>query len=104
MSCARMRPSAPASGTASISTTGVTRAAMTPTASSTDIIGPPNAKQSSDSCAICLSTLGGRFRKQLSDRDGGPLDQGGSRVDIVEMNGRQPALDCGVGHDSDHAG
>ena len=33
------------------------RAAMMPTASSTDIIGPPKAKQSSDSCAMCLSAL-----------------------------------------------
>ena len=43
-----------ASVTVSTSTTGVTRVAMRPTASSTDIIGPPKAKQSSDSCAICL--------------------------------------------------
>ena len=52
MFAARIRPSAAASPTVSISRTGMTRAAMMPTASSTDIIGPPKAKQSSDNCAI----------------------------------------------------
>jgi hypothetical protein len=47
-SWARMRPSAFASGTVSISSTALTRLWMIATASSTDIIGPPKAKQSSD--------------------------------------------------------
>jgi hypothetical protein len=58
MSPARMRPSASVSATVSTSCTAVTRAAMMLTASSTDIIGPPKAKQSSDNCAIS----GLRFR------------------------------------------
>ena len=60
MSWARMRPSASFSATVSTSCTAVTRAAMMPTASSTDIIGPPKAKQSSDSCAMLFL----RFRRR----------------------------------------
>ena len=47
-----MRPSASASGTVSMPASGCNRAAISATVSSTVIIGPPNAKQSSESCAI----------------------------------------------------
>src|SRR5215813_8556296 len=104
MSCARMRPSASESATVSTSSTLVTRAAIRPTASSTDIIGPPKAKQSSDSCAMRIRSLGGRFREKILDRDRRPLDQGGDRIDVVEMSDRQPGLNFGIGHDADNAG
>src|SRR5579871_6006933 len=57
-----MRPSASTSGTVSVSPTALTRDAMIPTASSTDIIGPPKAKQSSESCTM--------FRYRLANTQG----------------------------------
>src|SRR5712672_3150883 len=64
-----MRPSASASETVSTSRTGVTRAAMIATASSSDIIGPPKAKQSSDNCAILTSQLSVTLRARTSSID-----------------------------------
>src|SRR4051812_19984803 len=75
---ARMRPSPCARSTISVSWTAFTRAVMIPTASSTDIIGPPKAKQSSESCAIAFR-YGSRF---------GRLDFGHLRLII-------PEVDCG---------
>ena len=97
---ARMRPSACASETVSTSGTGVTRAAMMPTASSTDIIGPPKAKQSSDSCAMCFSALAGAARQHVFDRYRVSLHHSGDGRDVIEMGGRQRGFDGGIGRDA----
>ena len=52
MSCASTRSRASASGTVSVSATGVTRSRISASASSIRISGPEKAKQSSLSCAI----------------------------------------------------
>src|SRR5437773_3122222 len=104
MSCARMRPSARASMTVSTSTTGVTRVAMMPTASSTDIIGPPKAKQSSDNCAITVSALGRGLRQHIIDRNRGSQHHGGDGLDIIEIDDRKRCFDGGVGRNADDAG
>jgi len=85
-----MREDAPigaASVTVSTSDTAMTRAAMMPTASSTDSIGPPKAKQSSDSCAIAVSALRFASRQHLFDRDRRLQHHGSDRLDIIEMGG-----------------
>src|SRR5205809_3762106 len=104
MSCARTRPSARASVTVSTSKTGVTRVAMRPTASSTDIIGPPKAKQSSDNCAISVSALAKAFRQHVLDRYRGALHHLGNRLDIVEMDYRKRGWHRRIGCDADNAG
>src|SRR6202000_240650 len=97
----RMRPPASASATVSTSRTAVTRAAMMPTASSTDIIGPPKAKQSSDNCAIWISAPAQASRQHLFDRDRRALHQGGDGLDIIEMGHRQRGFNHGIGRDAD---
>src|SRR6202047_1130634 len=99
-----MRPSASASGTVSTSCTAVTRAAMMPTASSTDIIGPPNAKQSSDNCAIWLSGFRRASRQQVVDEYRGSLHHSRDRRDVIEMGDRQRGFQIGVGGDADDTG
>src|SRR4051812_14742935 len=99
MSRASTRPSASASATVSTSRTGVTRAAMRPTASSTDIIGPPNAKQSSDNCAICRSAFNLACRQQIIDRNRRPQQHRRDGLDIIEMGGRKRGFNGGVGRD-----
>ena len=54
ISCATTRPRAAASGTVSVSVTGATRSAISRSISATGSSAPPNAKQSSESCAIRL--------------------------------------------------
>src|SRR5262249_19476660 len=51
----------------------------------------------------CLAALNRGFRKQFFDRNRRPPDQRGRRIDIVEMDDRQPRLDAAVGHDTDNA-
>src|ERR1700686_2155251 len=92
-----MRPSAAVSETVSISVTGVTRAAMMPTASSTDISGPPKAKQSSDNCAIAVSAFAGAARQQVFDRYRGPLHHSGDGRDVIEMGCWQRGFNRGIG-------
>src|SRR6202022_1840069 len=104
MSLARMRPSASVSETVSTSCTAVTRAAMIPTASSTDIIGPPKAKQSSDSCAIFVSGFGCASREHVFDRDRRPLHHSGDGWDVIEMGDRQLGFDGSVSGNADDAG
>src|SRR3954470_16942856 len=104
MSWARTRPSADASATVSTSDTSVTRAAMRPTASSTDIIGPPKAKQSSDNCAICVSALAKALCQHVLDRYRGALHHLGHRLDIVEMGDWKRGCHRRVGCDADNAG
>src|ERR1700722_10897506 len=97
MSPTRMRPSASASATVSTSRTAVTRAAMMPTASSTDIIGPPKAKQSSDNCAIEASGCGRASRQHVFDGDRQPLHHSGDGRDVIEMGYRECGLQGCVG-------
>src|SRR5665213_31840 len=109
MSRASTRPSAALSATVSISSTGFTRAAMMPTASSTDIIGPPKAKQSSDNCAIlplriCRSGSGRVVGQHVCDRYRGALQQGGCRFHIIEMGQRKPGFNHRIGDDADDIG
>src|SRR3978361_1458276 len=104
MSCARIRPSALSSPTVSTSRTGTTRAAIRPTASSTDIIGPPKAKQSSDNCAICGSALGFALGQYIVNRHRRPLHHGGNGLDIIEMGGRKRGFNGRVGCDPNHIG
>src|ERR1700712_3724922 len=68
-----MRPSASASDTCSFSPIAVTFAVMIATASSNAISGPPNAKQSSDNCAIRAWPLS---RHSSPDREGGNVSKG----------------------------
>ena len=75
-----------------------------PTASSTDIIGPPKAKQSSDNCAICLLSPRLRFRQHVLDRDRRPLHHGGDGRDIIEMGRRKRGFNRRIGGDADNAG
>src|SRR5450631_4856117 len=104
MSLARTRPSAAASKTASMSCTALTRAAMIATASSTDIIGPPNAKQSSDNCAIGCSGFRGASRQHVVDGYRGPPHHSRDRRDVIEMGDRQRGFQIGVGGDADDTG
>src|SRR5712672_4366300 len=99
-----MRPSASVSETVSTSCTAVTRAVMIPTASSTDIIGPPKAKQSSDNCAISVSALAKAFRQHILDRYRGALHHLGHRLDIIEMGYRKRGCNRRIGCDADNAG
>src|SRR5580704_15083638 len=93
-----MRPSASTSATVSVSPTAVTREAIRPTASSTDISGPPNAKQSSESCAM-TSAFG--HRQHVLDRNGVAPHHGGDRADIVEMGDGEPGFNRDIGSDAD---
>jgi hypothetical protein len=68
-----------------MSCTAVTRALMIATASSTDIIGPPKAKQSSDNCAILVLRSRAALRQHVFDIDGRPRYHGGDRLDVIEM-------------------
>src|SRR5260370_17505186 len=102
MSLGRMRPSAAVSETVSTSGTAVTRAAMIPTASSTDIIGPPNAKQSLDSCAIFVSGFGCASREHVFDRDRRPLHHSGDGRDVIEMADRQLGFDVSAATHAPH--
>ena len=61
-----------------------------PTASSIDISGPPNAKQSSESCAMRFNSA--QFAGQhVIDIDGRRLHHRGDRRNVVEMRDRQSA-------------
>src|SRR3981189_285145 len=104
MSLARMRPSASVSETLSTSCTAVTRAVMIPTASSTDIIGPPKAKQSSDNCAILRLSFSDASRQHIFDRNRGPLHHSGDGRDVIEMGDRQRGFDDSVDGDADDTG
>src|SRR5208282_5337730 len=99
-----MRPSASRSETVSFSCTAVTRAAMIATASSTDIIGPPKAKQSSDNCAMLVSGSGQASRQHVFGRHRGPLHHSGNRRDVIEMGNRQRGCNGAVGRNADDAG
>src|SRR4029078_3721697 len=81
------------SATVSASRTGVTRAAMMPTASSTDIIGPPKAKQSSDSCAILISAFADAARQQVFNRYRELPHHSGDCRNVIDMGDRQQRLD-----------
>src|SRR6186713_1680187 len=104
MSQLRMRPSACPSETFSTSCTAVTRAAMMPTASSTDIIGPPKAKQSSDNCAICFSAFDWASRQHVSDWNRKALHHSGNGRDVIEMNHRKLGFYRRIGRDTGNAG
>src|SRR3954469_3148608 len=96
MLVASMRPSACASATVCASRTGVTRAAMMPTASSTDIIGPPKAKQSSDSCAILISAFADASRQQVFNRYRVLAYHSSDCRNVIQMSARKPHPDRGV--------
>ena len=78
------------SATVSMSCTAVTRAAMMPTASSTDIIGPPKAKQSSDNCAILpLQPSIALFASTSSTGIADAACIAATAGDVIEMGDRQ---------------
>src|SRR5258708_11950542 len=104
MSCATMRPSASRSSTVSISPTALTRLAMIATASSTDISGPPKAKQSSDSCAIRVARSLSVPRQHVFDTHRRRTHHSGDRGDVIEMRDRQGGLDIGVAGNAEDSG
>src|ERR1700733_8707717 len=104
MPLARMRPSASPKGTVSTSCPAVPREPMIATASSTDIIGPPKAKQSSDNCAIWFSGFWYAFRQHVFDFEGRRMHHGGDRLDVIEMGHRKLCFKLGVGCDANNAG
>src|SRR4051794_24820301 len=71
---------------------------MIATASSTDIIGPPKAKQSSLSCAMALS--GPCPRQHVLDANRGSLHHSGDGRDVIEMDQRQPGFELGITRDA----
>src|ERR1700743_2803988 len=98
-----MRPSAATSGTDSVSCTALTLEEMMPTASSTDSIGPPKAKQSSDSCAM-PSGFRRRHRQQIVQRDRRTPQHGDNRRDIVEMGSGKRCFNGDVADNADDTG
>ena len=96
MLAARMRPSACLKSTVSTSRTAVTRAAMIATASSTDIIGPPKAKQSSLNCAMASQLPLSAARKHVRNVDRRSLHHSGDGRDVIEMDNRQPRFKLGI--------
>src|SRR4051812_12558253 len=78
-----------------MSCTAVTREAMIATASSTDIIGPPKAKQSSLSCAMASASR--RIaREHVLDAHRGSVHQCSDGRDVIEMNGWKPGFGLGI--------
>src|SRR3954451_18786006 len=96
MLAGRMRPSACLRSTVSVSGTAVTRAAMIATASSTDIIGPPKAKQSSLSCAMVFSGSWRVTRQHVGNVDRRGLHQCGDGRDIIEIDRWKPGFKFGI--------
>src|SRR6202171_2174043 len=99
-----MRPSASLSSLVSTSCTALTRLAMIATASSTDISGPPKAKQSSDSCAIGFARSPSVPRQQIFDARGRRPHHGGDGRDVIEMGKRQLGRNIGIAGNADDGG
>ena len=100
--CARRPPSARRSRPPS---PRVTRAAMMPTASSTDIIGPPKAKQSSDNCAmLALSFRRRRAPARLRPASPNLQHHSGDGRDVIEMGHRQRGFNRGIGGNARYRG
>src|SRR3954471_5448189 len=100
MACARTRPSACPSVTVSTSCTALIRVAMIATASSTDISGPPKAKQSSDNCAMSL-VRSCSVPQHVFDIDRRGLHHSGDGRDVIEMGDRKPGRNIDVAGDTD---
>src|SRR5882757_1172800 len=96
MPAARTRPSAFLKSTVSTSCTAVTRAAMIATASSTDIIGPPKAKQSSLNCAMVSQPPLSAARQHIRNVDRRGLHQCGDGRDVIEMDRWKPCFKFGI--------
>src|SRR3982074_2424440 len=99
-----MRPSASLNSTVSTSCTALTRLAMMATASSTDISGPPKAKQSSDSCAIGFARSLSVPHQHVFDRPCRCAHHSGDGRDVIEVGKRQLGRNIDIAGDADDPG